>query len=336
MGGSRWDDDDYVARSTSRASLSVDGSAFKYSADVKSGAAPAVAHKTLDPKGLALDGKVRESRDSDAHPNSNAIVVQLDVTGSMGNVVRTIQSKLPALMGLLLRKGYIDDPQILFMAVGDAYSDSIPIQIGQFESGAEMDEDLGNMVLECGGGGSGEESYQIGMFYGARKTSIDCFEKRGRKGYYFIIGDERTYPQATKTEMAMEKCGGVMLEADVPTKQILKELQEKFNVFFVLPLNASNSVGAKKHWQELLGAQNVLELKDENLVSELIATQIGLCEGTTDVDSIKTDLKDAGASAASVALVTSAVSSAYKGGSVTKVAAGALEPTDGPAGVKRL
>src|SRR5512138_3280725 len=71
------------------------------------------AHATLDPKDL----KMRESRDSAEHPDSTAIVVMFDVTGSMGSIPVTLQKKLPNLLGLLLRKGYVADPQILFGAI---------------------------------------------------------------------------------------------------------------------------------------------------------------------------------------------------------------------------
>ena len=53
----------------------------------------------LDPHGVAK----RESSDSREHPQSLAIAVLFDVTGSMGHVPRVLQSKLPQLLGLLLR-----------------------------------------------------------------------------------------------------------------------------------------------------------------------------------------------------------------------------------------
>jgi hypothetical protein len=85
------------------------------------------------------------------------------------------------------------------------------------------------------------------------------------------------------------------------------------------------------HWRELLGPEQVLEIEDSNTISELIATQIGLCEGTTDIDAAKTNLTDVGADAGTALAVVNATSAAYRGGAVTKVAAGALAPSGGGA-----
>src|SRR5690349_19658611 len=109
MGSGIWSTDVYDAASRYRRTTGT--SAFAYS---DSGAR--LVHPRLDPRGVAT----RESRDSDEHPDSLAIAVLFDVTGSMRGVPRTLQSKLPKLLGLLLRKGYATDPQILFGAIGDA------------------------------------------------------------------------------------------------------------------------------------------------------------------------------------------------------------------------
>ncbi len=88
----------------------------------------------MDPKGL----KVRECRDSGDHPDALGIMFALDVTGSMGDIPHLLaKEELPKLMKLLTACG-IADPQVLFMAVGDATSDRAALQVGQFESTAEL------------------------------------------------------------------------------------------------------------------------------------------------------------------------------------------------------
>src|SRR5262245_31859455 len=118
MGSGVWSTDVYTRAETLRAARRA--SAFAYS---DSGAR--VVHPTLDPHGVGM----RESRDSAEHPRSLAVAVLFDVTGSMGGVPRVLQTKLPQLFGLLLRKAYATDPQILFGAIGDATCDRIPLQV---------------------------------------------------------------------------------------------------------------------------------------------------------------------------------------------------------------
>ena len=64
------------------------------------------------------------------------------------------KQELPNLMKLLTACG-VTDPQLMFMAIGDATSDRAALQVGQFESTAElMDQWLTWSYLEGGGGGS--------------------------------------------------------------------------------------------------------------------------------------------------------------------------------------
>src|ERR1700720_42367 len=208
MGSTRWSDDHYHDRAKLRAETGKD--AFEYDDAIKSGEADARVHDKMNPR----DVTVRESRDSDAHPRSHAVGVLFDVTGSMQEVPRILQANLPKLMGLLIRKGYLEHPQILIGAIGDATCDTAPLQVGQFESGIEIEEDLGRLFLEGGGGGHITESYELALYFMARHTAIDCYEKRGRRGYLFVLGDEIPYPRVKRREVA--RLLGDRLQEDLP------------------------------------------------------------------------------------------------------------------------
>lgn len=305
MGGSSWSDDFYDHKNTTKASTGTPTFAYHAAVSAKAAVDPTAvkAHDKLNPFGV----KFRESRDSAAHPESNSIVVLFDETGSMGDIPRQLQKKLPQLMSLLLRKNYIEHPQILFGAIGDAYSDRVPLQVGQFESGVEMDDDLTNIYLEGNGGGQNKESYELAMYFMARHTAMDCWEKRGKQGYLFMVGDEYSYPKIDKK--VVERIIGDKLEADIPTSEIVAELKERFHTFFIIPRGASHGgeKGLLDHWKGLLGGENVLYLDQPDGVCEAIATAIGLIEGSADLDAAKADLKAAGASASTVASVVNAV-----------------------------
>lgn len=302
MGGALWSDAHYTDRATLRAASATP--TFKYDADVKAGKVDKKAHKTLDPHGVGI----RESCDSDAHPESRAVVVFCDVTGSMGEVPKVVQKKLPQLMGLLLRKGYLAHPQIMIGAIGDATSDVVPLQVGQFESGIEIEDNLTNLFLEGGGGGSNHESYELGLYFIARHTKIDCYEKRGQKGFCFLIGDEMPYKDVKKDEVL--RVIGDTLQADIPISSILEELCEKYEVFFIIPNMTSNYNLSSIHstWKKLLG-QRAVKLDDPDGISEFIASMVGAIEGV-EIDDIAKDLADAGVAKSVTTAVTTALSRA--------------------------
>jgi hypothetical protein len=289
MGMSRWSDDLYRGRARERARTGRD--AFEYDHAIHCGAAARRVHRKMNPRGV----KVRESRDSEAHPESRAVAVLFDVTGSMRSVPRILQANLPRLMDLLIQGGYLADPQILVGAIGDATCDAAPLQVGQFESGIEIDEDLGRLFLEGGGGGHITESYELAMYFMARHTAIDCWEKRGRRGYLFLIGDETPYPRVKRKEVA--RLIGDGLQDDLPTEALVAELQRTYDVYYVLPRLTSHWSNPAVHrcWAELLG-QNVLRLEDPAGVCELIAATIGVAEGKVDVADLADDLRGAGSS----------------------------------------
>jgi len=288
MGSGRWSTDVFAAAASYRAATGH--TAFDYSDRTRAGdRRDWRAHPTLDPNGVVL----RESRDTDEHPTSLAIAVLFDVTGSMGHVPRVLQTKLPKLLGLLLRKGYVEHPQILFGAIGDATVDRVPLQVGQFESDNRMDDNLGAIFLEGGGGGQMTESYELALYFMARHTSLDCLEKRGRRGYLFIVGDEMAYPQVNRREV--RNVIGDDLRENVRLEAIVAEARRKYDVYYMLPEGSSYAGDPRvlEFWQRLLG-QNVIQLDDLDAVCETIALTIGLGEGAIDLDAGLRDIADMG------------------------------------------
>jgi hypothetical protein len=300
MGTTRWSDDHYRERARLRAEAGQD--VFEHDDAIRCGKAARRAHPKMSPLGVGA----RESRDSDAHPESHAVAVLFDVTGSMQRVPRILQENLPKLMGLLLRKGYLDHPQILIGAVGDATCDAVPLQVGQFESGIEIEEDLGKLFLEGGGGGQVTESYELALYFMAHHTALDCLEKRGKRGYLFVIGDEAPYPRVKRREV--RKYIGDRPQADIPVAEVLAEVERAYDTYFVLPKMTMywNNKAVHRRWVELLG-QKVLRLEEPAGICELIASTIGLAEGKVDLDDLADDLTEAGSSATVARAVGSAL-----------------------------
>ncbi|MEL7168183.1 MAG: hypothetical protein AAGN64_02410 [Bacteroidota bacterium] len=325
MGYSRWSHDAYSSRQHDRSSRGVD--AFAYDRHVRS-TGRYVVHDKMNPHGVAF----RESRDSAEHPNSVPIGVFFDVTGSMGSIPRVLQTKLGALMRTLIARGYVADPQVLFGAVGDAFVDRVPFQVGQFESGLEMDDDLSRIVIEGGGGGTVEESYDLALYFFARHTATDAWEKRRRKGYLFLIGDEKPYDEVRRDHV--QALIGDGLEASIPIEQMIAEVEERYHLFYLVVTRGANGrrPEVRQRWRDLLG-QRALLLDDPEAVSETIALQIGLVEGTVnDLGRATDDLVAAGFDAGAVHSASKAVAKYAATTALTSVASGTLPPPSSDAG----
>tara|TARA_R110000868_G_scaffold14426_4_gene67176 strand:+ start:6902 stop:7756 length:855 start_codon:yes stop_codon:yes gene_type:complete len=209
-----------------------------------------VVHASMLPLGIT----VREARDSELHPHSFPIIIGLDVTGSMGHIPEDfIKDGLPKLISSLTEAG-IEDPAILFIAVGDHISDSGPLQVAQFESGdAELDMWLSRVWIEGNGGGNNGESYPLVHYIAAKHTVTDHWEKRASKGFIFTIGDERFHE--TYSSSYMKELTGNSEASGFSAAEILAQAKEKWNVFHIQPgMEKDNS---RSQWTSVLGENNV-------------------------------------------------------------------------------
>lgn len=195
---------------------------------------------------------VRESRDSEEHPESFPIIIALDETGSMGMVPeQLIKSAFPDIIKLIMEAG-IKNPQVCFCGFGDVQGcrEEAPVQIGEFESSDDlMEKWLQSIYLEgCGGGNNGEDPQMI-WYVAARHMKTDAFEKRGKKGVLITISDEPVHKHTPK--YAITSYIGDGCEKDLITSDILAEVQEKWDVYHIHIEHGSYRLD-QTNWVELL------------------------------------------------------------------------------------
>lgn len=340
MGGGSYSASTYAA--TTRAKID-NGTAFSYTKSASHAPRSAwKAHESLDPKVKAGPGSpyagqpMRESRDNADHPNTVPIIVGNDVTGSMGRIPRVLQEKFKTLTGLLLRQGYVEDPQIAIAAYGDAYCDQVPLQISQFEDDNRMDDNLDNLFIESGGGGNGGETLTLALYYLANHTATDSYEKRGKKGYAFFVADEIALdllPAHVKDSIGVDEPVG-----DLSVEGIFKAASEKWDIFILLIDNsAAHWQGSEKFYKNLLGERNVLVVEDPDSVPETIALALGALEGTIDLDEdAASDLRSEGSTAVAIRSAMGATNHLKNFGGGGPVTSGSLDLHLGDSGTTRL
>jgi len=182
----------------------------------------------------------------------------------------------------------VADPHIMCCGIGDVtMGDSAPLQATQFEADIRIAEQLAKIWLEGGGGGNRCESYNLPWYLAAMHTTIDCFEKRGKKGYLFTVGDEEPPKVLTRDEIAT--VFGTKPQADIKTEDLLTMVSRNYEVFHLMVAEGSHMRNSRdtvvSKWTALLG-QRAMILEDHTKMAEVIVSTIQANEGMDKDDII--------------------------------------------------
>jgi hypothetical protein len=320
--------DSNVHASTVRANTAAGRPAMHYSAATKAHAAATgtalKVHPLLDPRHRNSKGElIRESLDSATSPQSRPIVVALDKTGSMQKVPPILFDKLSKLMKDLVKHGFIQYPHILTAAFDDVkFQRQVPIEISQFETGNETDDALSKIILTGNGGGNRFESADLILWFLANYSRLDCLDKRGEKGFLFIVSDEKLQPTVSRSEI--KDVFDVDVEANIPLEDVMARLSEQYEVFYIMPSGAYYNDD-----QEITGSlkalfgERFINNSDPELICEVLIGLIAATEGF-DVNDIKAALVDENTTADQAQRATDAIVP-YAGGLTKKNTGSASE-----------
>ena len=266
MGDARWSSTDWSRYATTAATKST---AQLYTA------------RSLDADFDARLFQKRESRDSTLNPLSTPIAVALDVTGSMGIIAEKMAKQgLGTLVEQVLERRPVTDPHLLFMGIGDAWSDIAPFQATQFEADIRIAEQLERIWLEGHGGGNHHESYHLAWWFAAHRTSTDAWEKRSEKGWLFTIGDEEC-PPALLPHHAKAVFGDTIPD-EIKADELVGIARERWNVRHIVVEQGNyakwNLDAVMRSWTPVLG-QDLVLLSDYNHISEVIVSVIQVAQG---------------------------------------------------------
>lgn len=290
MGGFSYDRDVYEESSSSSWGSSY--SSFGTSSE----SAKKFTSTSLD-SSMKPNGKILKSK------SKSPIIIVLDVTGSNIDFARVVYDKLPMFYGQIEQKGYLEDFEISFCAVGDAYHDDYPLQIGDFAKGIELDSWLEKVVLEGGGGSFGEESYELAAYYLLKNTE---FEK-GAEPIIFFIGDEKPYPTVSRSQA--EDFDIEFFQSVEPFGELRKKVHD--NVFLLLNKACGKYFkdDITSYWEKLLAPEHVIKISEEKAIIDLMLGVISMVSSSRTLETYKIDMLDRGQTQARIEGVSKSLES---------------------------
>lgn len=274
MGNAKWDDRVYAtyATTTNYRSMSRE-QVFEHRMDEK-----------LDPrnvkvgKGDRVGLQLRESIISEANPDPTPIILGLDVTGSMRDVVEQIaKDELPKIMTEIHARGVVSDPHVMFMGIDDVHAQGHgALQVSYFEPDLKIIEQLRKLWLVGNGGGNSSESYDLAWYFAGRYTYLENFEKTGKPGFLFTIGDEPFPVDANSPEQLETIFGPGEYERTTP-EACLQMAQRKFQVFHISIEKRGYNLSS---WDRALGPNHLrLDVSNVKLLAELVLATMKIAGG---------------------------------------------------------
>lgn len=228
-------------------------------------------NKEVDPKYNPRNINVRESRDSADSPESTPIIIGFDDTGSMGYLAQEIaQNSLNKTLTEIYDKNPVTNPHVMCAAIGNA-GDVGPLQVTQFEADIKIVEQLLDLWIPLRG--CGDSGDPLIWYFAAKHTSIDSWEKRGKKGFLFTIGDDSIKGHIYChyfNDIFGDELKGSYLEIE----DILDMAQEKYHVFHIITKPLKSDVLDK--WLNLL--PNSTAIVDERNVKNLYMVIISIMQ----------------------------------------------------------
>jgi len=262
----------------------------------------------------------KTSFDSALSPNrslvckaANPVVVAIDVTGSMGNWSKVIWDKMPMFFGQIMIQGYLEDPAISFAAIGDAFSDTAPLQVCDFEKGTALDGWLEKIWLESGGGGGSRESYELAAWY-----YLNCVDLGSptKKPILFLTGDEGFYDEVKSDQISRYLGKKASTES---SEEIFQKLRQKYHIFGVRKRYfTEQNRRIQEQWEKAMGPENVFILQDPKEVVDVMLGAIALVSGARDLDGYVKDMKDRDQSDERVRTVTTTLGRLSSSTSIAK------------------
>lgn len=187
--------------------------------------------------------------------SANPLIIAVDVTGSMASWPAEIFDRLPLLYNTLSQ--YREDLEICFAAIGDTSCDRWPLQVTPFARSFDLEQLLGSLYGE-GGGGDAPESY--GLFAHWVNTHVEV-PKAQEQPFLIVFGDITMHPKVRASEV--RKYLGDTPHADVDALEAWRRVCQSWNTWFLRRPGGKRGDEVDQQWSRAIGGQKIFHIEDE-------------------------------------------------------------------------
>lgn len=246
-----WDEDTSKWYGKGRYAYSPTGSKARAAAAERAKASGPRTYEGQDgPNEKIIDPSKHISTDS-----PNPLIVAVDVTGSMANWPFEIFDRLPLLYNTLSQ--YRPDLEVCFAAIGDAAVDRWPLQVTNFAGGFDLEQLLGSIYGE-GGGGDAPESY--GLFAHWLNTHVTV-PNAAEPPFLIVFGDITMHPKTPIKQISHYL--GDNPSRDVDSILAWQEVTRTWNTWFLRRPTGKRGDHVDKQWGKAIGEQKIFHIEDE-------------------------------------------------------------------------
>jgi hypothetical protein len=211
---------------------------------------PRTYEKKHGPNEKIIDPKKKVTTKS-----TNPLIIAVDVTGSMASWPFEIFDRLPLLFNTLSQ--YREDLEICFVAIGDSGVDQWPLQVTNFASGFDLEQLLGSLYGE-GGGGDAPESY--GLFAHWVNTHVTT-PNADEKPFLIVFGDAPMH-ESTPADQVNHFLGQ-KVRGKVDSYKAWQKVTENWNTWFLRRPTGRPGDRVDEQWGKAIGEQKIFHIKDE-------------------------------------------------------------------------
>lgn len=222
----------------------------------------------------------------------NPLAYDFDLTGSMGILPKIIYDKWPGIVGQIVARKYLPDPQMSIAGTGDIRSDSSPLQMADFSALRNLDKWFKRIHFEGGGGGQGSESYAMTAYFYAYLCSFP----KARNPIYLITGDE-AFVENLNAEDLNEHFGGE--HQNTTAQKVFADLLSRFrgNVFLIHRRYAGEGFEGwtdqriVRQWEGVLGKERVIHLPEDLAIGDVTLGVYAIVSGARTLKQYLEDMR---------------------------------------------